>query len=721
MDIYAVIRLIIKNIKLLIVFPILMGLIMYFLTRDQKGNYETKATIFTGITSGSSLNDLGQGKVDYFATKTAYNNLITILNSRNVIEETSLRLLSQHLVLKSANPSYISEESFKELNEVIPEEIRKLVVQDDEKKTYQNLKNYIKQDKSNFLYELLNYNNPHYSFKAISSIKTIQLDGSDIIELSYHSDDPGIAYHTLRILVDVFLRTYSDLKINQASAVIKYFEIQLSNASAELNDAEDRLLSFNKKNQIINYYEQTKHISSQQEKIEVKMNDVLMEYEAADAVLKKLEEETQSRFDINLRNKGIMDLRESLIVVNKKLAGLGLMDQNSIDYQKLKDKLIEDKFRLEHQLKGKIDSLYIFEKNSDGIAIETLLNDWLTNVIAFESAKARLLAMKERSKEFNKLYNQYAPLGAYLKRIEREIDVKEKSYLEILHHLGLARLKQQNEEMQANMKMLDPPFLPIEAEPTSGKMMVVVISVFTFLLTFLGIFAFELFDKTIKTPHILSRLGGINVKAGLPNIDKNSKLNWDEVSVKGLKMLNEIIVQNIFIRKEKQPVLIQVFSIQKGEGKSFFIDKLYKILETKNFTIAKVTLQEQSVSVGGHNYTADEVFNGYTYDNLVKHYKDVDVIFIEVPFLLDENHFLNSVLYKNGDLNFLVVNATRTWINTDGTILDHFKKLTGIDLLGVLNRMNPDNMSDMIGEIPKRRSRLRSVIKNKFFRKYIAR
>ena len=466
MNIYSVINIIRKQLKWLTGLPILMAVIMYIVAGHQPKHYSTKATLFTAIASGSSLDNLNNSRVDFFASKTAYNNLITIINSRKVIEETSLRLLSMHLMLNSEDASVISPSAYDELNDNIPEEIKNLVVADDAEKTYENLRNYTSQDKSNYLYGLLNFDHPHYSHKAISSLKTKQVDGSDIIELSYKSDDPAIAYHTLNILISVFLGEYSNLKVNQASSVIAYFEQQLRKAASELDNAEDRLLNFNKDNQIINYYEQTKHISSQQEKIEIKLQDIVMEFEAAEASLARLEDETQSRYNINLKNKEIIDLRESLISVNKDIASLEIRNSLSEEISERKGELLTNKVNLENSLRHKIDSLYFYERRSDGIAIDHLLDNWLQTVINYESAKARLLAIESKRKEFEQLFNQFAPLGASLKRIEREIEVKEKSYLEILHHLGLAKLKQQNEELMANMKLLDEPYLPIDAEPT---------------------------------------------------------------------------------------------------------------------------------------------------------------------------------------------------------------------------------------------------------------
>ena len=714
MNIYSVIRLIIKQIKWLVILPMLAGCLMYLLTINQPQTYSTKATLFTAIASSSSLNDLGNNRVDFFATKAAYNNLITIINSRHVIEETSIRLLALHLMQNKPNPAIISETSYYGLQEILTAEIKELVDYDSYDRTYNKLAAHIKEDKNNFIYGLINFDHPHYSYKAISSIKTNQLSGSDIIELSYQSNDPAIAYHTLNILIEVFLKIYGDLKINQTNAVIGYFEKQLNKASNELNNAEDRLLKFNKTNQIINYYEQTKHISSQQEKIEIKLQDIMLEYEAAEAVLSKLESETQSRFNINLKNKEIIDLRESLIVVNKNLAELDIKNEASPN---LKQKLVTDKTTYETRLKQKIDSLYIYERHSDGIAIETLLNDWLKNVIEFESAKARLLAIKVKNQEFKKLYNQYAPLGAILKRIEREIHVKEKAYLEILHHLGLARLKQQNEEMMANMKLLDEPYLPIEPEPNKRKVFIIVIAVFTFLLVLLGFFVFELLDRTIKTPKKFEQLSSIKVFGVLPLISSKTNIEWKILANKGTKVILESILNTKLSKDSSETIFIQIISHFNNEGKSHIAKNLYSALEKLGYEVGTIGVNDPEIN----SIEVSSLFfaNNINYNQIKSDNKNIDIVIVEVPPLSSQDHILNPMLIKSSDLHFIVADASRTWSETDHFLLKNFREHTNISPIGILNKTNPENMEELVGEIPKSRSLFRKYIKQNIFKKYL--
>lgn len=702
MDVYKLIQTLLRNFKYLAIIPVVAGGLMYILTRNNPKVYSCQGSIYTAITSNSSLEDLGNNRVDYFSTKTAYNNLLSLLKSRSIQEETALRLLANHLVLDKPQKAIISEKAFYGLHEIVPEDLKAKIEGKNTVEAYSVLSQYLNQDNTNFLYGLLHFDHPYYSYKAIASVEAAQDNGSDIIVLTYQSDDAAIAYQTLKILIDVFIKKYSLFKKNQTNAVVEYFERQLKKSSEQLNDAEDRLLTFNKSNRIINYYEQTKHISSQQEKIEVKLQDVLMEFQASEAVLQKLEVETSARFHINLKNKEIMDLRQDLININAQIAQEEL-EADSIGLIPSASPLDTQKNKLEIKLQNKLDSLFFLERNADGLEMKVLLNDWLKTVIEYESAKARLIAMRQKEKEYRELYARYAPLGAILKRIEREIDVKEQAYLEILHHLGLAKLKQQNEEMMANMKIVDPPQLPIDAEPDKRKILVIVIGLFSFIISLLAIVAFELLDRTIKSPVRFEQLAGIPVHNASVFVKDDSYKQLHNLHQRSTKNMLEELIAKRNTASRQAPVFVIVFSNWEQEGKTYTIALLKSMLETYGFNIASVQIDNNGL---------------LTHSNFDEWEKDTangnsDFVFVEWPGL--NNTVLNRQLISHAHACLYISDAHRTWAKADSIMLNNLKEIAP-NLTGFLNKVYMHNLEELIGEIPKHRSKFRQHTKRIFKR-----
>lgn len=722
MNLFYFVKVLIRNIPLIIGIPIVLGVLMYFLTAGLKGSYSSRTTIFTAITANVSIEDIGEGGVDYFAAVNAYNNLMNVIRSKSVLEETSLRLFAKHLLLQEPEYDILNKESFRKLQEIVPDEVRELAVANDEEQTYQNLKSYMEADKDNFVYGLLNLNHPHYSRKALDKIKVVRQGDSDIIQLSYESDDAGVCYQTLKILSDVFIRVNGSMKQNQTDAAVSYFEKQLEQAADDLREEEDRLLKFNTQNEIINYYEQTKHISSQQEKIEVKLQDVLLEFNAAKAVLQTLEEETRNRFDINLRNRSILNLREQLIAVNQKLAEAEL-DETAQEGDR--QRLNERRVRLERQLERKIDSLYIYERNSEGIEIERLLEDWLKTVIEFESARARLNAMQQKQREFMKEYRRFAPLGATLKRIERKIAVNEEAYLEILHHLGLARLKQQNVEMMSDMKVLDQPILPIEPNPTKRSIYVIVVALFGGIFTMLAIFVLELIDRRIKNTTKLDQHTKMRAASVFAHERNNSKYNYDEMRHRSTRFLVDEITSQLPPYLNIRPGIVLLLSHWDGEGKSYIRREIMEQLMSDGHYCYSLIYNLKDADGECFPYlilNPQELYEAQTYEAYLRTrhpelFNRGGYVFVELPSVSDG--LPNAALLQSADIIYLIVDATRTWTQADKTLLDKLKTIAAKDLRPILNRSHPDHMEDFIGEIPKRRHAIHRFFKYRLLKRYM--
>ena len=127
---------------------------------------------------------------------------------------------------------------------------------------------------TNFVYNLLNFNSPHYSLNEISNINVQRIGSSDLVKLKYTSDDPGICQQTLFFFTKVCIKNYRNIKENSSDAVVKYFEFQVNQATQKLKTGEEKLLLFNKDNNIINYYEQSKAVAGAKEALDVDFNNM---------------------------------------------------------------------------------------------------------------------------------------------------------------------------------------------------------------------------------------------------------------------------------------------------------------------------------------------------------------------------------------------------------------------------------------------------------------
>ena len=296
------------------------------------------------------------------------------------------------------------------------------------------------------------------------------------MDIEFESEDPAICQNTLLILCEVFIKLNADIKANQSDAVVKYFERQLAYSTDELNEAEEKLLGFNQSNNIINYYEQTKHIAAEKEEFDIKYLEISRDFFATKAVLGTLEARLEAHELKRISSQRIMGLREELSSLNFEISMLTLgVQKDSVELERdvaKVNKKQKEVARIERELTSTVDSLYKTDYDTKSLASTTILSDWLKKTIEFEETKAKLLVMDEKRLEFDKLYQEFSPLGATLKKLERKIDIAEREYLSLLHSLGLAKLRQQNVELKSNIKLTEVPFFPINPKPSKRKLLI---------------------------------------------------------------------------------------------------------------------------------------------------------------------------------------------------------------------------------------------------------
>ena len=342
MKLIEFIRLILKHKILLIFVPTLLAVLVTLLTVKPNFEYSSQSLLYTGLASGSSIEM--DKTFNYQATNTAFDNLINIIQSRETQEEVGIRLLAQHLMLPKANPKYISSANYDKLKSKIPKELYqyiekgKTVANKSElpensdglfppeinranfEKTVQNFIALKNSSNTNFVYELLNYEDPHYSIKAISTITAIRISNSDLVKLNYKVDDPGICQQTLAIYNEVCIKNYRNIKENRSDAVVKYFQGQLAIANEKLKKGEDKLLEFNKSYNIINYYEQSKAVAVVKEDMEVDYNKKRAELAGLEASTKRLEKKLSLQDVIQQKSNAVLEKKKKLGELNYKIA-----------------------------------------------------------------------------------------------------------------------------------------------------------------------------------------------------------------------------------------------------------------------------------------------------------------------------------------------------------------------------------------------------------------
>jgi uncharacterized protein involved in exopolysaccharide biosynthesis len=566
MKLREMIRLFRKHLVLILLVPIIVAGIIIASTLHPRFVYRSQTVLYTGIATGSGVEM--DKSFNYFAANTAFDNLINVIQSRQTQQEVAIRLLSLHLMMKKPDPKYICLTSFAEIKKITPPYILDHIGnpawdtgrsdlhatseslnifpayldRTSYEHTVRNLTRIMSADDTNFIYKLLNYEHPHYSIKAISTAIATRMANSDLIKLSYEADDPGICQQTLALYNEVCIRNYRFIKDDRSDAVVKYFEDQLALAASKLRNSEDRLLQFNKQNNIINYYEQSKAVAVVKEDLIVDYNDKKAQLSGLQASIRRLEEKLGIQQQVHLKSSDVVEKKNTLGELNYQIASMELQNERLAKGPAQLDILKEKAESLKHEIRKSVDELYTYGNSTDGLPIRKILDEWINNVVESEHMNARLKVMDGQIRDFQEQYAVYAPAGAHIKRIEREISVSEQEFLEILHGLNLAKLKMQDNAFATSIKTIDPPYYPLSPKPAKRKFLVMGGALFGGLLVLGSILTTEYFDRTLKHPARATAQLGIPFIGMLPRICISHK-KTDSSSLRDRLLSN--IIQHI--------------------------------------------------------------------------------------------------------------------------------------------------------------------------------
>ena len=176
-----------------------------------------------------------------------------------------------------------------------------------------------KTSSKNFIYGLLNGGAPYYSYGALSEVSVKRVQNSDMVEISYTSDDPGITTNTVKLFNEELLASYNELRYNSTDDVIKYFEDEVAKLRRQLTEQEDELTDYNVNNNIINYGEQTSSLAKAYNDYRSRYEEALMTYNRADALMNEMEHHLTENEKLYYTNRNFLDNLNQLTELNTKV------------------------------------------------------------------------------------------------------------------------------------------------------------------------------------------------------------------------------------------------------------------------------------------------------------------------------------------------------------------------------------------------------------------
>lgn len=682
----------------LVILPMIAMIIAWFSTRNMDRTYDAKTTIYTGMITGYNIEG-GTGTAGG-NQQTNIANLMLIIQTDNTIHEVALRLFARCMMYgnRSKDNNYISAEHFRQLDASVPAEVKALINHNSEQETYRNLKAYEKPSQDNFLFGLLNFHQ-YFSINSITSrLKVLQLEASDIIDISYSANDPGICYNTLDILNDVFAKQYRDLRYGETLNVIKFFEKEVARLYKVLTDAENDLIKYNVKHRIINYQEQTKALATLEAGQQTKDNELRMNIATTEALIAYLKRQLGDRTKIIESNQNFTNLVRDITRLQSRIANLKLMSSENggnnneaqIELAKAERQLNETTKKVKELTQALEASNY---STDTGVKAASLIDRWLEQVLLLEQTKAELGAQDIMKESINEQFLFYSPIGATLDRKDRHIGFIETNYIEMLRALNSARLRQRNLQMStAVLRILNPPVFPLNAQPTNRMMTLLGSFMLTFVFTALYFFIIEMLDRTLRDRMRSEKITNIPVMGCFP---KESTLRYRRfnktISDMALRQLSKSLLPHF---KEGQQNVLNLLSTDAANGKSYLAQELENYWLSLGLQIRRLTYDEDFLAEDSRYLLAKDI------KDICPDIMPNEIAIIEYPNLDDNT--ISSSLLNMGTVNLMITRANRTWKDVDQKALkDIESRLENKETLFMyLTEASRYAVEEFVGQLP---------------------
>ncbi len=686
----------------LIFAPLLVALLVYLKTENTPRNYTTTGSIYTGVITGVNILSESGITTTSYTQGSMMDNLLNIVTADQTLKQVSLRLYARIMVHGDPNKDnrYVMAKNYRYLyghGQVIHDLIDKTSSNDsiNEERTYEKLVAYETNDPTNYVYGIYLWNLPYVNKEALQKIEVKRIGSSDVIEISYTADDPGIVYQTLLILIDEFNKQYQELRFGETNNVIKYFRHALDSIGKELEDSENVLTSYRIKEQVINYDEETKHVASLNRDYELQYWQSRNDFSVADSVRIELEKRMHMYTEIIKNNNSFIFYNKKISEINEKLAMAKYYPQNAIPKTMI-DSLNRELNKSQSELTNALEKIGYLKYNKEGISNESIIEEWLKQIVAYKKAEAELKVLDQRKIQMAQKYVHFAPIGSTLTRKERLVNINERRYLAILDALNAALLRQKSIQMtSASLKVMNEPFYPLSPSTISKhKLLTIGAYVAALIFTIFFFLIIEVLDHTLRNVLKAEQLTGSRVLGAFTRQLSLGSRRYNKVyaTLSAQTLCNSAVTYF----KPDQNNIINLISNEPGEGKSYVMEHLAQQFMERGFDVSQLSWKNEFQTDA---QTFIQTLNLKGADNLEKSNLKDKIIIVEYPSLKDAA--LTTNILQNVSLNLQVVDSRRTWKNTDQQLFERTKEMCEqTPLFLVLNYTKRDVAEDVNGLMP---------------------
>ncbi len=397
------------------------------------------------------------------------------------------------------------------------------------------LKAYSDSNKPNDFYLILDHSkfikgtkpkllSPDQIAKLLTSVVKIeQKRGIDIVDISADSPSP----YEAALIVNLYATEYRKFNLqenrNQLTTVREFLSIQVKDKQKELENAEDKLSSFQAKNGIIALDAQSQSLITQLANFEAQRDDVKIDLASTDNTLVQLKDELSRqnpKVAAYLKSLASQSYFQALqdgiakLEVNKDIA---LSNKSQQFDNSAVAKSYDDQIKtLKEKLNQKVDVIKqgMFASNPD--EIKDITQKILEAEVKEKSLSIQLKELNILVGKYDSQFNKLPKTSIEYASLERNREAAEKLFSLLEQKYQEAQINELSQP--GNVVIIDEGRVPEKPAKPNRLLIVLIGLVIGAGFAFGYVFIKNYFDNTIKTPEDIQNRN-INVLSWIPHID----------------------------------------------------------------------------------------------------------------------------------------------------------------------------------------------------------
>lgn len=712
---------------MIVLIPLVAGISAYFFTQNIEKQYKSTAHLATGFTTKNRL-QIGNENLDYWESKSKFENLVELMRSDLVGSMVAYRLLLNDL----SEPTPFSDNEFNLTTSEI-DSIKGTLLQ--HINSFNLLSSYNQFE--NGIIDILNkkyYNSAAWIKDGNLIISRIR--DTDFVKVEFISKNPFLSAFVVNELCKEYIRYNSEIDNTVAKESLSFLASEVEKKKSDLEEKTKLLNDFKSSNHVYNYdivsnsnlAQLTEYELKLQEE-ENKLNGLLLSVKSLEAKISSFS--SASEYADNTK---VIELRNKINEVNKIYVDGGSSDS---DLEELLDKL---RSQLQIEMRKLGTDRVIGERKPKSLAELKLEKEDVELQIAISNSN--LLSIRDK---VNSLKGNVSTIGSKesaILSLERERESAYKDYSSYVEKLNEARSKSLINGSGIKVMITGQP--NSKPEPSKRLIYIALAFIASFCLCVGSVLLLEFFDNRLKTPEKFERVAKVKLLGYMnqlatksPDVFHQAKKEGGD---KGVDQLVNLLRKIRFNIENSGTQVLLISSANKGDGKSFFIKSLAQsisllgrktlIIDTnfRSNSLSKLIIgdrmlqkpsqfkllndaqikedakdpdeeysmniifptADRNVDIIGSrrgNESPSEMFAGRDFVSLINSMRiKYDYILLEGPSLNDYSD--TKELTQFADSVIAIFSAQKTLVQKDRDSIRYFKSLNGKFLGGVLNFVN---------------------------------